>query len=104
MIVTVTPNPSVDRTYEIPALAPGEINRATRVHQEPSGKGVNVTRALTVNGVPSVAVFPRGGAEGDVLTAAAGGGKGAVPGGADRRRGAGEHLGDGAGRPGHEDQ
>jgi 1-phosphofructokinase len=69
VIVTVTPNPSVDRTYEIPALAPGEINRATRVHQEPGGKGVNVTRALTVNGVPSVAVFPCGGAEGDVLTA-----------------------------------
>ena len=69
MIVTVTPSPSVDRTYEIPALAPGEINRATRVHQEPGGKGVNVTRALTVNGVPSVAVFPCGGAEGDVLTA-----------------------------------
>jgi 1-phosphofructokinase len=69
VIVTVTPNPSVDRTYEIPALAPGEINRATRVHQEPSGKGVNVTRALTVNGVPSVAVFPCGGAEGEVLTA-----------------------------------
>ena len=57
-IVTVTPNPSVDRTYEIPALAAGEINRAARVHQEPSGKGVNVTRALTVNGVPSLAVLP----------------------------------------------
>jgi len=69
MIVTVTPNPSVDRTYEIPALAVGEINRATRVHQEPSGKGVNVTRALTVNGVPSLAVLPCGGPEGDTLIA-----------------------------------
>jgi 1-phosphofructokinase len=69
VIITVTLNPSVDRTYEIPALAHGEINRATRVHQEPGGKGVNVTRALTVNGVPSVAVFPSGGAEGEVLTA-----------------------------------
>lgn len=69
MIITVTPNPSVDRTYEIPVLAPGEINRATRVHQEPSGKGVNVTRALTVNRVPSLAVLPVGGTEGEVLTA-----------------------------------
>ena len=68
MIVTVTPNPSVDRTYEIPALAAGEIHRATRVHQEPGGKGVNVTRALTVNGVPSLAVLPCGGTEGEVLT------------------------------------
>lgn len=69
MIVTVTPNPSVDRTYEIPALAAGEINRAARVHQEPSGKGVNVTRALAVNGVPSLAVLPCGGPEGDTLIA-----------------------------------
>ena len=69
MIVTVTPNPSVDRTYEIPALAAGEINRAARVHQEPSGKGVNVTRALTVNGVPSLAVLPSGGPEGATLIA-----------------------------------
>jgi 1-phosphofructokinase len=69
MIVTVTPNPSVDRTYEIPALAVGEINRATRVHQEPSGKGVNVTRALTVNGLPSLAVLPCGGPEGETLMA-----------------------------------
>lgn len=69
MIVTVTLNPSVDRTYEVPALAVGEVNRATRVHQEPSGKGVNVTRALTVNRVPSLAVLPCGGPAGDTLIA-----------------------------------
>jgi 1-phosphofructokinase family hexose kinase len=69
MIVTVTLNPSVDRTYEVAALAVGEVNRAARVHQEPSGKGVNVTRALTVNRVPSLAVLPCGGPEGDTLIA-----------------------------------
>lgn len=69
MIVTVTPNPSVDWTLEIRALARGDVHRATRQYQEPSGKGVNVTRALTRNGISSVAVLPVGGAEGAELTA-----------------------------------
>lgn len=68
MITTVTPNPSIDRTYELPVLIPGEVHRAARRHQEPSGKGVNVTRALTVNGVPSLAVLPCGGPAGRELT------------------------------------
>ena len=67
MIITLTPNPSIDRTYEIPVLVPGEVHRTTRLHQEPSGKGVNVTRALTVNGIASVAVLPSGGAAGSEL-------------------------------------
>lgn len=69
MIVTLTPNPSIDRTLEVPALVPGEVHRAVRQHREPSGKGVNVTRALTVNGVPSLAVLACGGPEGSELTA-----------------------------------
>jgi 1-phosphofructokinase len=69
MITTVTPNPSVDWTLEIPTLTRGLVHRITAEHQEPSGKGVNVTRALTVNGVPSVAVLPIGGTEGAELEA-----------------------------------
>jgi 1-phosphofructokinase len=64
MIATVTPNPSVDWTLEISTLVRGGVHRMTGEHQEPSGKGVNVSRALTTNGVPSVAVLPIGGAEG----------------------------------------
>jgi 1-phosphofructokinase len=67
MIVTVTPNPSVDWTLEIPSLTRGLVHRTARVHKEPSGKGVNVTRALTTNGVPSVAILPIGGTEGAEL-------------------------------------
>jgi 1-phosphofructokinase len=67
VIVTLTPNPSIDRTYETPVLVPGQVHRATRMHQEPSGKGVNVTRALTVNGIPSLAVLPCGGPAGREL-------------------------------------
>jgi 1-phosphofructokinase len=67
MIVTVTPNPSVDLTLEVPTLVRGAVHRITGQHQEPSGKGVNVTRALTNNGVASVAVLPIGGPEGAEL-------------------------------------
>jgi 1-phosphofructokinase family hexose kinase len=65
--VTVTPNPSVDLTLEIPTLVRGAVHRVTRQHQEPSGKGVNVTRALTNNGVASLAVLVTGGPEGTEL-------------------------------------
>lgn len=68
-ITTVTPNPSVDWTLEISTLTRGMVHRITAQHQEPSGKGVNVTRALTANGVRSVAVLPLGGPEGAELEA-----------------------------------
>jgi 1-phosphofructokinase len=66
-IVTVTPNPSVDLTLEIPTLVRGAVHRITGQHQEPSGKGVNVTRALTNNDVASLAVLVIGGREGAEL-------------------------------------
>lgn len=69
MITTVTPNPSVDWTLEIATLTRGAVHRTDGQHQEPSGKGVNVTRALTGNGLRSVAVLPVGGAEGAELEA-----------------------------------
>jgi len=67
MIVTLTANPSVDRTLEIPSLDRGEVVRATAAQVHPGGKGVNVARALMANGVPVRAVFPSGGREGDQL-------------------------------------
>lgn len=69
MIITLTPNPSIDRTLEIPSLTPGGVHRATAEHEEPSGKGVNVTRALTKNGVASLAILPVGGSAGAQLQA-----------------------------------
>ncbi len=69
MIITVTLNPSLDRTIEIPTLGRGEVIRATASSVEAGGKGVNVSRALLANGVASVAVIPLGGADGDELAA-----------------------------------
>lgn len=59
MIITLTPNPSLDRTIELgEALARGEVQRAVATRQEPGGKGVNICRALEASGVPSLAILP----------------------------------------------
>lgn len=67
MIVTLTVNPSLDRTVDIGDLARGAVIRADSARLDPGGKGVNVSRALLANGVPSRAVLPVGGGEGDQL-------------------------------------
>jgi len=64
MIVTLTPNPSLDRALELDRLVRGEVNRATGAHVHPGGKGINVSRVLIRHGVPSLAVLPTGGADG----------------------------------------
>jgi len=68
MIVTITPNPSLDRTYEMPELSRGEVNRAATDRVDPGGKGVNVARALTAAGHRTTAVLPLGGFSGLLLS------------------------------------
>jgi 1-phosphofructokinase len=59
MIVTLTPNPSLDRTIELAGpLGRGDVQRAVDAHQEPGGKGVNICRALTASGIQSLAILP----------------------------------------------
>ncbi len=65
MILTVTLNPSLDRTYRLGPLRPGEVHRALADTVEPSGKGVNVALALHRAGVPARALLPLGGPEGE---------------------------------------
>ncbi|ATY14325.1 1-phosphofructokinase [Amycolatopsis sp. AA4] len=67
MIVTVTPNPSLDRTAQLSELRRGEVLRASRVRLDPGGKGVNVSRALAAAGSPTVALLPAGGSVGERL-------------------------------------
>jgi len=69
VIVTLTPNPSVDRTIEIGRLSRGKVHRAAGGRVDPGGKGVNVSRALAAAGLPTVAVLPSGGPEGAELAA-----------------------------------
>ena len=66
-VLTVTPNPSLDRTTEVDRLVRGQVLRSTAARLDPGGKGLNVSRALLLHGVPTRAVLPVGGPEGDQL-------------------------------------
>jgi len=82
MIVTLTPNPSIDRAVLIDGLRRGEVHRARTSRIDPGGKGVNVSRALAAQGVATTAVLPSGGPEGHLLEellGAAGVGYASVP-------------------------
>lgn len=59
MIVTLTANPSIDRTVVLDSeLARGGVHRARGAASDPGGKGVNVARVLTASGVQAMAVLP----------------------------------------------
>jgi 1-phosphofructokinase len=59
MIVTLTANPSLDRTVTLSdALRVGEVQSALSVREDAGGKGINVTRVLAGSGVATRAVLP----------------------------------------------
>lgn len=59
MIVTLTPNPSIDRTVVLSGeLRRGAVLRAGATTDQAGGKGVNISRAAVAAGVPTVAVLP----------------------------------------------
>jgi 1-phosphofructokinase len=66
-IVTLTPAPTLDRTYTVTDLHSGAVNRADAVGEELAGKGINVARALHLAGIPAPAVVPIGNAEKGIL-------------------------------------
>jgi 1-phosphofructokinase family hexose kinase len=67
VIVTVTPNPVLDRTLTVPRLAFNEVLRATGSRLDWGGKGFNVSRALQALGAESAATGFIGGATGRLL-------------------------------------
>ena len=59
MIITLTANPSHDRTVALPEpLQRGAVQRASGVISQAGGKGVNISRASVSAGVPTLAVLP----------------------------------------------
>lgn len=68
MIVTVTPNPSLDQTLRLQTFVHQGVNRVRSSLREPSGKGVNVSLALHTAGTPTTAVLPLGGPTGAELS------------------------------------
>lgn len=59
MIVTLTANPSIDRTVQLDrALDRGSVLRAVSTRSDPGGKGVNVARVLSAAELEVLAVLP----------------------------------------------
>lgn len=66
-IVTLTPAPTLDRTYFVRNLVEGGVNRAEKVGEELAGKGINVARALHLAGIEAPGIVPIGDADPGVL-------------------------------------
>jgi 1-phosphofructokinase/tagatose 6-phosphate kinase len=64
MIITVTLNPALDKTLEVPSFTPGRRHRTVDQVTMPGGKGVNVARAIKRLGQPVIATGLAGGATG----------------------------------------
>ena len=59
MILTLTPNPSIDRTVALDGeLTRGQVHRVASVTSQAGGKGVNISRAAVTADIPSIAVVP----------------------------------------------
>jgi 1-phosphofructokinase family hexose kinase len=63
-IVTLTMNPCIDLNLEVDEIVFDKPLRAKAERRRAGGKGINVSEALAVLGVPSVAVAPLGGHSG----------------------------------------
>lgn len=64
LILSVTPNPAMDVTYDVSHLTVGDVNRVDQVRRRAGGKGVNVARVVTQLGESALIVAPVGGAAG----------------------------------------
>lgn len=69
MILTVTPNPALDVTYDVERLVPHASHRVLRVRERAGGKGVNVASVLALLGEPVLAAGLVGGTGGEQLRA-----------------------------------
>jgi len=67
MIVTVTPNPALDRTLTVPEIVFDEMVRASDSRLDLDGKGVNVSKALRSLGTTAVMIGFAGGMAGEIL-------------------------------------
>ncbi|MDX1910541.1 MAG: 1-phosphofructokinase family hexose kinase [Saprospiraceae bacterium] len=66
-IVTLTLNPALDKSTETTQLVPEQKLRCTPMRLDAGGGGINVSKAIRRLGGRSIAVFPTGGQNGEVL-------------------------------------
>ncbi len=67
MIICVTPNVAVDRTYIVPTVRLGTVLRSNRTLVAAGGKGLNVARAITILGGDPLVMGILGGRSGAVV-------------------------------------
>lgn len=68
MIITLTLNPAIDKSTDIDRLVPEKKMRCSPMQIDAGGGGINVSKAIQELGGESIAVFPCGGINGQVLT------------------------------------
>jgi 1-phosphofructokinase len=66
-LLTITPNPALDRTLDVPHLIVGSVHRATRVSLIAGGKGLNMARAAHTLGSDVLATGPLAGHTGKMV-------------------------------------
>ncbi len=64
MIYTVTLNPALDKTVEIPSFSLDSVNRITALRTDPGGKGINVSKVIAELGGDSTVLALLGGSTG----------------------------------------
>ena len=66
-IVTITPRPAVDLSTSVERIVPIHKLRGTSQRRDPGGGGINVARVIKRLGGDVSAIYPVGGATGDLL-------------------------------------
>ena len=66
-VLTVTLNPSLDKTFNLEEFTPGRVNRCSELRIDAGGKGINVSRALANFRTPTLALGISGGENGKIL-------------------------------------
>ena len=69
MIVTLTLNPALDKSFRIEHLQADKKLRCTDLRVDAGGGGINVSRAVHILGGSTLALFPAGGCAGERLVA-----------------------------------
>lgn len=67
MILTLTLNPAVDKTLTLETFQLDGMNRAVASHQDPGGKGINVSKVIHALGGKSLALGFIGGSSGNYI-------------------------------------
>jgi len=67
MIVTLTLNPALDKSTTIDRMIPEQKLRGTELRIDAGGGGINVSKGIRKLGGESIAVFPSGGMNGQLL-------------------------------------